>query len=118
MKDPFPKIPVRRCRRVDDPTKPRTPRSSAYRAWCRTQRCAFCGAAPPSEFSHHGQHGIAIKASDLEGLPACAECHRTGKRSHTSNGELPGAPKGRDERRAWLLRLARAHVNRWRRSRG
>lgn len=113
MTNPFPKIPIRHRRRAADPTKPKTPRSEAYRAWLRTQPCAFCRAPPPSEVSHHGQHGTGLKASDWEALSSCRPCHRT----HHATGVVPGAPQDRDKRREWLLRLARLHVKRWRRSR-
>lgn len=55
--------------------KPKTPRDPAYLAHLRTQPCVFCGAHPPSQASHHGRHGIGIKASDYLALPACATCH-------------------------------------------
>ena len=56
--------------------KPKTPRSSKYLAWLRTLPCAWCGRGPPSEASHHGRRGIGLKASDLDAIPLCRQCHR------------------------------------------
>lgn len=56
--------------------KPQTIRDEKYLAWLRKQPCAFCFAPPPSEASHHGKHGIGIKPSDHEALPACRRCHQ------------------------------------------
>lgn len=67
--------------------KPRTPRDPAYLRWLRTQPCAFCNRPAPSEVSHHGRHGVGIKASDHLALPACHECH---DRHHRTGSPHPG----------------------------
>jgi hypothetical protein len=40
--------------------------------------CVGCGASRWIEASHTGPHGLGQKASDLDALPMCAACHRTG----------------------------------------
>lgn len=55
------------------------PRVPAYLAWIRKQPCAWCGAAPPSEASHHPEPGhgrTAVKTSDYRVIPLCPPCHR------------------------------------------
>lgn len=91
--------------------KMKTPRDPKYLAWLRKQPCAFCGAAPPSEVSHHGRHGIAIKASDHLALPSCRRCHA---RHHQG-----GSPHLRfdnvtpDERRGFFEAMAAKLRERW-----
>ena len=41
--------------------------------------CEWCGALPPTEPHHAGDHGYAQLAPDRTALPLCAEHHRTGK---------------------------------------
>jgi hypothetical protein len=75
----------------------KTPRSAAHLAYVRALPCAWCGAHPPSEASHHGPHGVAIKGSDYAAIPLCSGCHA----AHHSRG-LPGAHMNRDQARAWF----------------
>jgi hypothetical protein len=53
-------------------------RDPKYRALVRTLPCAICGANWGVEAAHCGSHGIGQKASDLNCIPLCRRCHRTG----------------------------------------
>ena len=57
------------------------PRYPDYMGWISKQRCFCCGARKNIEVAHVGDRGFGQKCSDMETLPACVECHRTGKRS-------------------------------------
>jgi len=49
-----------------------------YLAWLRKLPCAWCSKAGPSEASHHPEEGhgsTGLKATDLDTLPLCRECH-------------------------------------------
>ena len=53
-------------------------RSPDHLAWIRRRHCAVCGAAPPSQASHHPERGhgsTGAKCSDLRAIPLCAACH-------------------------------------------
>jgi len=58
--------------------KPNTVRDAGYLRWLRTLPCAWCAKPAPSEASHHGRHGIGLKASDHDAVPLCGPwgCHR------------------------------------------
>ena len=59
--------------------KPQTPRDPKYLDWLKTQRCVVCHRSVNPNLdivaAHYGEHGIGIKASDLEALPLCFHCH-------------------------------------------
>ena len=65
----------------DVPADPKdlTPRDPKYLDWLKEQRCVKCGfpANPRLDVvpAHYGPHGMGIKASDLDALPLCVECH-------------------------------------------
>ena len=84
----------------------RTPRDPSYLAFLRRQNCASCGCWPPSEASHHGRHGIGIKASDYEAIPLCRSCH-----AHWhQRGRLPrfsGRGPVRERQKEWLAARAK-----------
>lgn len=54
----------------------RTLRSPAWLAYLRTLPCSWCARPAPSEASHHGPHGVSIKADDMRAIPLCTGCHR------------------------------------------
>ena len=65
--------PQRRKRRRARPGKD----FRRYLAWVRTLPCRSCEAPPPSHAHHMRKStGTGMKASDLDTLPLCAECHR------------------------------------------
>ena len=78
--------------------KPRTSslvkpvRDKKYIAWLRTQQCLVCRRFPstafPIEAAHSGNNGAGMgqKATDLDALPLCGSCHRTGRCSYHSFG--------------------------------
>lgn len=82
--------------------KPTTPRSTAHLAFIRERPCAWCGRHGPSEASHHGQHGTALKPSDFYAIPLCSRCHR----GHHSASGLPGSSMSREQRIDWYAREA------------
>lgn len=43
--------------------------------------CAVCGKPGPSEAAHGPVAGMGMKGDDMEALPLCARCHRTGAMS-------------------------------------
>jgi hypothetical protein len=52
-------------------------RDPKYLAYVRQFPCVGCVTTRrPREAMHIGPHGIAQKASDLDCLPGCRECHR------------------------------------------
>jgi hypothetical protein len=60
--------------RIFRPTKPA--RDRAYLAYIRQMHCIGCGTLTmPREAMHIGPHGLGQKASDLDTLPGCRECH-------------------------------------------
>lgn len=88
-------------------------RSRAYLAKLRELDCVFCGRPGPSEASHHGPSGTASKASDLDALPSCRECHERWHRTgcpHPSWGWLTRAQKR--ERFAFLAGQVRERLER------
>jgi cytochrome c553 len=91
--------------------KPQTIRDPKYLAWLRTQPCAFCSHPPPSEASHHGRHGMALKPSDHLAVPACRGCHH---RHHTKGSPAPRYDAmTQDERRDAYEAIARRHRSRY-----
>ncbi len=50
-----------------------------YRRFIRNKACIACGTIWCVEFAHTGAHGLSTKAPDCDGLPICAEDHRTGQ---------------------------------------
>ena len=86
-------------------------RDAEYLGWLRDLPCTFCGAAPPSEPSHHGLHGTGTKAGDDLALPSCRPCH---DRHHRKGAPLLDLlAVGRDVRRDLLALLARNLRARW-----
>lgn len=51
----------------------------AYRKWIRSLPCAICGSRRQIEFAHQKERGLSQKSSDVNGIPLCAHCHRTGR---------------------------------------
>lgn len=92
--------------------KEKTPRDEAYLDWLRTQPCAFCGRPAPSEPSHHGRHGIALKPSDYLALPSCRPCHAR-HHSKLSSPHQRYDAMTRDERRDAYAELAAKHRKRY-----
>lgn len=82
--------------------KPKTLRSEKHLAYIRKLRCAWCGRPGPSEASHHGTHGTALKPSDYYAIPLCQRCHQ----GHHSASGLPGSSMSREDRRYWHARMA------------
>ncbi len=87
-------------------------RDPKYLAWLRSRPCTFCGKLSPSEVSHHGPHGIGIKASDHSALPSCHPCHHRWHckgSPHVTWDELE-----RDAKRSLFRLLATMHIERFR----
>ena len=57
-------------------------RDSKYRSFLRRFPCVVCQSTRWIEAAHFGPHGIGQKASDLDGLPLCAHCHRVSPKSY------------------------------------
>lgn len=55
--------------------KPSTPRDRAYLDWLRLQPCVACAFPHGCDPSHHGRHGLGIKASDHDAVSMCRRCH-------------------------------------------
>ena len=54
-------------------------RDERYKAFLRGFPCVGCGTMRKArEAAHIGPHGLSQKASDLDCLPMCGECHRSG----------------------------------------
>src|SRR5579872_1603740 len=52
-------------------------RSRKYLAFVRSWPCIACGTVKRyRDAAHVGPHGISQKASDLDTVPACRECHQ------------------------------------------
>lgn len=80
-------------------------RAPRYLRWIREQACEWCGAAAPSEASHHAEDGhgsTALKADDLDTLPLCHGCHAEWHRCGTL-GQMTG-----EQARQWAqIRIKR-----------
>lgn len=61
-------------------------RDPKYLAFVRKLCCVVCGSYRLVEAAHFGPHGIGQKSSDLEALPLCLRCHRTGPQSYHTLG--------------------------------
>lgn len=81
--------------------KVRTARSSSHLEHVRSLPCAWCGKPGPSEPSHHGAHGMAIKASDYYTLPLCHEHHRGEWHQHGKLGHMSA-----EQTKAWATEQA------------
>lgn len=57
-------------------------RDAKYLSFIRKLCCVVCGSYRGVEAAHFGAHGMGQKASDLDTLPLCYKCHRTGSRSY------------------------------------
>jgi len=51
-------------------------RDRRYLAFIRRLPCIGCGRQRGIEAMHTGPHGLGQKASDLNALPGCRQCHR------------------------------------------
>ena len=74
-------------------------RSKAHLAFVRLLPCSWCGAMGPSEASHHGVHGTALKSPDTKAIPLCTRCHR----AHHGKEGLPGSHMDREQTRDWFV---------------
>lgn len=84
--------------------KSTTVRSEAYRRAVATLPCVICGRPGPSQAAHGSAgKGMALKASDMDLFPACAD--QPGIRGCHSKLDQ-GALFGREERRALELQWA------------
>jgi hypothetical protein len=63
-------------------------RNPRYLRFIRTFPCVGCGARRWIEAAHTGAHGIGQKASDLDALPMCHACHRTGPAAYHKIGPV------------------------------
>ena len=61
-------------------------RDYKYLAFIRKLCCCDCGSFRCVEAAHFGAHGMGQKASDLDALPLCLRCHRTGPKSYHTLG--------------------------------
>ena len=61
-------------------------RDTKYLAFLRKLCCVVCGSYRMIEAAHFGARGMGQKASDLDALPLCLKCHRTGPRSYHTLG--------------------------------
>lgn len=84
--------PPRIARTVLRPKRRPDPRrASQHLAFIRQLECMACGHPAPSEAAHvrsSGDGGVGMKPGDRFSVPLCAVCHRTGKRSQHSIGEV------------------------------
>lgn len=84
------------------PPKAKTLRSSSHLDHVRDLPCAWCGLDfGPSEPSHHGPHGMGIKASDYTTIPLCSDCHRGQWHQHGTLGHM--SP---EQTKAWATEQA------------
>jgi hypothetical protein len=61
-------------------------RDCKYLAFIRKLCCCVCGSWRFVEAAHFGSRGLGQKASDLDALPLCLRCHRTGPKSYHTLG--------------------------------
>jgi len=61
-------------------------RNPAYLAFIRKLPCSVCCKTWGIEAAHFGSHGISQRASDLNTLPLCRACHRTGPHAYHKLG--------------------------------
>jgi hypothetical protein len=80
----------------------RTERNERYLAFLRLLPCINCAAPYSVEAAHFGPHGISQKASDLDALPLCRRCHRTGMRSYHTLGPRDFAKVHDIDVRGWI----------------
>lgn len=69
------------------PSTRKPERDPQYLKFIRSLFCMVCSRQWGIEAAHFGPHGIGQKASDLDTLPLCHRCHRTGPRSYHQLGE-------------------------------
>lgn len=55
--------------------KVKTMRDRKYLDWLRDQPCVACGFPHGCDPSHHGRHGLGIKAPDDRAVSMCRRCH-------------------------------------------
>lgn len=55
--------------------KPTAFRSKLYLAWIHGFRCIVC-QRPDVESAHTGEHGLGVKAPDIQVVPLCEAHHR------------------------------------------
>lgn len=85
---------------VEQPKK-LTHRSRAHLAFVRSRPCAWCGTRVGVEASHHGERGMAIKASDYACIPLCGG-HKGCHTHHTLKHGLPGANMSPTQTETWF----------------
>jgi hypothetical protein len=61
-------------------------RDPKYLAMVRKLCCIVCGSWRLVESAHFGAHGLSQRASDMDVLPLCRVCHRTGTKSYHNVG--------------------------------
>ena len=61
-------------------------RDPKYLALVRRLPCIVCFSHRGVEAAHFGPRGIGQRASDLDALPLCYRCHRTGTMSYHNLG--------------------------------
>ena len=66
--------------------KQKPERNPKYLAFIRRLPCVACLSNRGVEASHFGPHGIGQKSSDLQTLPLCHKCHRTGPNAYHKLG--------------------------------
>lgn len=77
-------------------------RSKLHLAFVRLLPCSWCKAPGPSEASHHGPHGMALKSPDTSAIPLCSGCHQ----GHHSSKGLPDSHMDREQTRDWFVGMA------------
>jgi hypothetical protein len=61
-------------------------KNPAYLAFIRKLPCSVCCKTWGIEAAHFGGRGLGQKSSDLQTLPLCRKCHRTGPESYHTLG--------------------------------
>ncbi len=85
--------------------KPKTHRSRSHLVFVRSRPCAWCGRRERVEASHHGQRGMALKASDYNCIPLCGgpeSCHD----HHTRKHGLPDSKMSPEQTETWFAHQA------------
>ncbi len=68
------------------PQKPT--RNKRFLAFLRLFPCICCGSSRRIESAHFGPHGLSQKADDMDALPLCEVCHRTGPKAYHKIGPV------------------------------
>jgi hypothetical protein len=71
------------------PGLPKPPtRNKRFLAFLRLFPCICCGSCRRIESAHFGPHAIGQKADDMDALPLCEACHRTGPKAYHKLGPV------------------------------